>query len=92
MLDPFQPIARVRFDDPPSVDETEDVSPGRTLECTCGGTTFLPTVCLHRENGVPEPAKLFVCVRCGSAWRVSDENRRFEQITPANSTYRPAVD
>jgi hypothetical protein len=92
MLDPFQPIARVRFDEPPSVDETEDVSPGRTLACTCGATTFLPTVCLHRDSGLPEPAKLFLCMRCGAAWRVSDEHRRFEQVTPAKSTYRPAID
>ena len=92
MLDPFRPIARVRFDDPLSVDETEDVSPARMLECTCGATTFLPTVTLQRDSGVPEPARLFVCMRCGAAWRVSEEQRRFEQVTPAKSTYRPAID
>lgn len=92
MIDAFRPIARVGFDDPPSVDETEDVAPGRSLECCCGATTFLPTVSLHKDSGRSEPARLYLCVRCGAAWRVSSEERRFEQVTPSKATYRPAID
>ena len=92
MLDPFQPIARVQFDEPPAVNQSDELPPGRALECTCGATTFLPTVSLHREDGQSEPAKLYVCVRCGAAWRVAAAERRFEQVTPSKTTYRPAID
>lgn len=92
MPDPPVPLARIPFAEDSEVFEVEGVDVTETLYCTCGSTAFVPTVNLTKHDGRPAPTPLYLCVRCGSAWRVQVAERVFEQVTPPRSEARPIID
>ena len=92
MPDPPVPFAQIPFASEPHVDEVEGTAVIETFYCTCGSTAFVPTVNLTKHDGQPVQAPLYLCVRCGSAWRVQADRRAFEQVTPARRDALGSID
>jgi len=92
MPDPPVPLALIPFTSEPAVAEVDGVDVTETLYCTCGFTAFVQTVSLTKHDGQPLPSPLYVCVRCGSTWRVQADQRVFQQITPSRRDAPPSID